>query len=532
MLRFVLVAVPFAWNALALAADLLVPGQFPTIQAAVNAATDGDRILIAPGTYAERIAWTGKGLSLIGTDGAGSTIIDARGVPGTGPAIDVDLVSGQIFLAQGLTVRGDEARFASGITYFGGAGMLLARGEHIIQGCVIEDCSITNWPGFGLRFGGGVLVYGISTVRVFDSVFRNNSGDTGGAFAAEGAGEIRGCLFENNTALSEGGAALLPPDLIALEDCTFRNNTAPLSGAVRVGSNAAAITRCVFIGNSATDGNGQGGIGGAIRGSISSVFQCVFAGNTASTLGGAVGSFASSIDIESSLFLDNNAPTGSAVSVSQDATASNTIFWGNTGGGIIAASSATVEYCVVQESTPGTGNIIADPMIADPSNEDWSLSPGSPAIDAGSNLLIRLDTEDLDEDGLINDRYPFDLFGNPRFTQDLAVADTGATEMLLPPVDIGPLERTIPTVGDGNEDCNGNFINDFIDIRDGTETDCNDNFVPDSCEIAADPSLDTNGDGIIDACQNLCPADIAPPFGVLNFFDVVEYINRYNAGCP
>lgn len=29
-----------------------------------------------------------------------------------------------------------------------------------------------------------------------------------------------------------------------------------------------------------------------------------------------------------------------------------------------------------------------------------------------------------------------------------------------------------------------------------------------------------------------CPADIAPPFGVLNFFDVVEYLSRYNAGCP
>jgi hypothetical protein len=29
-----------------------------------------------------------------------------------------------------------------------------------------------------------------------------------------------------------------------------------------------------------------------------------------------------------------------------------------------------------------------------------------------------------------------------------------------------------------------------------------------------------------------CPADLAAPFGVLNFFDVVEYIARYNAGCP
>lgn len=29
-----------------------------------------------------------------------------------------------------------------------------------------------------------------------------------------------------------------------------------------------------------------------------------------------------------------------------------------------------------------------------------------------------------------------------------------------------------------------------------------------------------------------CEADIAPPFGALNFFDFSEYLNRFNAGCP
>lgn len=511
------------------AADLTVPGDFPTIQAAVNAAASGDRILIAPGTYAERIAWTGKGLSLIGTDGAASTIIDARGAPGTGPAIDGTLSFGETFVAQGLTVRGDESRFADGITFFGGAGMLLNGGEHIIQSCVIEDCSITNWPNFGFRWGGGVLSYGLTTLRVFDSVFRNNTGEAGGALAADGSIEILGCVFEDNSATADAGAALLVGQILAFKDCTFRRNTAPFAGAVRA---SGEIVRCVFVGNAANGATGSDGMGGAIRGPVSSLLQCVFFDNSASTSGGAVASSAPAINIDSSLFLGNSAPTGSAVSTTIDANASNTVFWSNTGGGIISASSAAVEHCVVQEPTPGAGNIVADPMVADPSIEDWSLAPGSPAIDAGSNLLVRLDADDLDMDGLINDRYPFDFLGNPRFTQDLAVADTGATEMLLPPVDIGPIERDIPTVGDGNEDCNGNSVNDFVDIRDGTDADCNDNFVPDSCEIAADPLLDSNADGILDACQNLCPADIAAPFGQLNFFDVVQFINWYNAGCP
>jgi len=65
-----------------------------------------------------------------------------------------------------------------------------------------------------------------------------------------------------------------------------------------------------------------------------------------------------------------------------------------------------------------------------------------------------------------------------------------------------------------NYDCNGNGIDDTIDIADLTspdcnanglpdecEFDCNANAVPDSCDLAADPSLDTNGNGIIDSCE-------------------------------
>ena len=38
-----------------IAGDVHVPGDFATIQAAVNGASDGDRILIARGTYTERV---------------------------------------------------------------------------------------------------------------------------------------------------------------------------------------------------------------------------------------------------------------------------------------------------------------------------------------------------------------------------------------------------------------------------------------------------------------------------------------------
>jgi predicted outer membrane repeat protein len=512
-------------------ADVHVPGDYATIQAAVNAAADGDQILIAPGTYTERIAWTGKGLSLIGTNGAGSTIIDARGAPGTGPAIDVVLSSGQAFLAQGLTVRGDESRFSEGITFFGGAGMLLSGGDLTIRECVIEDCSINNWPSFGLRWGGGVLVYGISTTRVIDSAFRNNEGESGGALAMRGTAEVRGCVFENNSATIEGGAVLLPQNVLALEGCAFRNNTAGTAGAVRFVSGTNTVVGCVFAGNSATGVDVLSGRGGAISGPVSSLLQCVFAGNTASDAGGAVSASIATLDLESCLFLDNVAPSGAAASSSQTLVATNSIFWNNGTGDPLSADTEVVEYCVVQAPTPGAGNIIADPMIVDPVSEDWSLAPGSPAIDAGSNLLVRLDADDLDGDGLINDRYPFDLLGNHRFTQDLAVADTGETEGLLAPVDIGPVERAFPVITDGNDDCNGNFVNDLIDILTGTETDLNSNLIPDSCDIADGTLTDENENGIPDEFEDPCFADLTGD-GALDFFDLSAYLNLYQMGCP
>ena len=52
-----------------LAADLRVPADYPTIQAAVDAAASGDTIRIAPGVYVEQTRVTNKSLTLVGQPG-------------------------------------------------------------------------------------------------------------------------------------------------------------------------------------------------------------------------------------------------------------------------------------------------------------------------------------------------------------------------------------------------------------------------------------------------------------------------------
>ena len=46
---------------------------------------------------------------------------------------------------------------------------------------------------------------------------------------------------------------------------------------------------------------------------------------------------------------------------------------------------------------------------------DYRLIGTSPAIDAGDNSAVPLDTTDLDGDGVVTETLPYDLAGNSRF---------------------------------------------------------------------------------------------------------------------
>ncbi|HET8965675.1 MAG TPA: hypothetical protein VFN20_05645 [Candidatus Acidoferrum sp.] len=61
---------------------IFLPGNYPTIQSAINASNNGDTIVAAPGTYVENINFNGKAIALEGSAGATATIIDG-GANGT-----------------------------------------------------------------------------------------------------------------------------------------------------------------------------------------------------------------------------------------------------------------------------------------------------------------------------------------------------------------------------------------------------------------------------------------------------------------
>lgn len=105
---------------------------FSSIQAAVDAANDGDRITIRPGKYVEQISIIGKNLTLIGQSGA---VIEApHGMQDTLSAVagvegrPIILVAGADVTLRGLVVDGlnsaAENPFLDGITFASAGGVI------------------------------------------------------------------------------------------------------------------------------------------------------------------------------------------------------------------------------------------------------------------------------------------------------------------------------------------------------------------------------------------------------------------------
>lgn len=63
---------------LSMAFTLHVPEEYTTIQSAINAAADGDTVLVSPGTYTENVDYLGKAIVL--TSAAGPTFTTIRSV--------------------------------------------------------------------------------------------------------------------------------------------------------------------------------------------------------------------------------------------------------------------------------------------------------------------------------------------------------------------------------------------------------------------------------------------------------------------
>jgi serine protease len=135
--------------------EIHVPGDYPTIHEALDAARDGDKILVDPGVYGEYVRFSGKNVVLASSGGADVTTIQVNG----GTAVDIGPRGAMV----GFTITGGSAAFGGGMTV-NGNGTVIARN--------IFDGNMQTAGG-----AGAAIVGNNASPIIEENLFRNNSSD-------------------------------------------------------------------------------------------------------------------------------------------------------------------------------------------------------------------------------------------------------------------------------------------------------------------------------------------------------------------
>jgi len=137
------------------ATTINVPTDYPTIQAAINAASPGDTVLVAPGTYVENLNFQGKDVDLQTQIGPGGTTLDGNG----GTAVRMG-PGGSI---SGFTITNAKATFGAGVQVSGAGSRI---------GGNIFERNTQEAGGFGAGIGGNA-----ASPIIEGNLFRMNTCD-------------------------------------------------------------------------------------------------------------------------------------------------------------------------------------------------------------------------------------------------------------------------------------------------------------------------------------------------------------------
>ncbi len=263
-----------------LPADVLtVPGDHPSIEAAVLAAENGDEIRIGPGTWFENL-YVGKRLTFVGA-GQGQTIIDGSRptlyafgscMVVTGIAADVPVVT-----IESLTLRNGAGSEIYGVVR--GGGIYNEGSRVVLNEVTIEDCAVVPQNPTDTEGWGGAICSYLGDCEVNSSILRNNSSFTrGGAILCDfGDVVINDTLVTGNTAAFQGGAIFLGGNASSLQcrRSTVCDNQSAYGGALALfGFSGFELEDSAFTGNLAGDGAAL-----YMEATVSSIAACSFEHN-------------------------------------------------------------------------------------------------------------------------------------------------------------------------------------------------------------------------------------------------------------
>ena len=352
MLRSVTILFLLVIGLSAALADILhVPDNYSTIQGAMNAAINGDTVLVAAGTYVENINFRGKNITVTSNfifdqdpQTVVNTVIDGSNPvqPDTGSCVVISSGEDTSAVLEGFTLTGgigtkwiDE--HGAG-TYVEGGGILVQYSSPTIcHNRIVGNFAIRVLPGV-TSAGGGAIRVGDSDPRILNNIIMNNEGMYGGGIVLNySGGTIKNNVIASNRVYAAAGSAP-----------TFGG------GGLWVSGNFTGAPK-IIENNTIIANSSSGGGGGAYSGR-----------------GGGILVAGTTVTVRNNIVWDNTQTIGGQI-------------------GVIQSGTANVTYSDVEEGFSGTGNINVDPSFADSS---YYLQAGSPCIDSGDSSTTFNDPED------------------------------------------------------------------------------------------------------------------------------------------
>lgn len=329
------IIIVFTSNAFSLIRN--VPANYSTIQSAINSSSNGDTILVEPGTYFENINFRGKKI-----------VLTSR-----------FYISNDLSYILNTVINGSTpANQDSASTVIIGNG---CDSTAVLQGFKITGGTGTKWfdeHGAGTyREGGGILIYYANPVIRFNIIVNNDASNSSGINGAGGGGIRAGDgkpQFYNNIIM---------------------NNTAKYGAGIVLNYTSAILKNNIICANSMSS-TFHGGAG-------------IWANNKLGT---------GSNIIENNTVINNFASVGTGgilAYYSSNLILKNNIVWGNSSPGSLqiltyGGGAVNAAYNNIQGGYSGTGNINLHPAFAD---SNYILSNSSPCIDAGDTSSVFNDIE-------------------------------------------------------------------------------------------------------------------------------------------
>ena len=201
-MRFITIlalAIAVVASAPIMATIINIPDDYPAIQQGIDASTDGDTVLVQPGTYAELISFSGHNVtvaSLFLTSGdlsyITSTTIDAAS---SGTTVLFENGENETAAIIGFTITGGDGSFGGGISCASGSSPTIMHNIIIQNSASQGGGGISCWQNchplianniiYGnssLSFGGGILCStGCNPTIVNNVIIANVSSSQGGA---------------------------------------------------------------------------------------------------------------------------------------------------------------------------------------------------------------------------------------------------------------------------------------------------------------------------------------------------------------